>query len=94
MWYTSGSGRIEIKITKAQAERGSHSGNCDADIAELLQVPAIRRQLDKYSNEVLAKELYEYGAWDDEQLQDYQENRARILWIASGDIVENMFSKA
>ena len=89
MWYTSGSGRIELQITRNQAERGSHSGNCDMDIAELLQIPDIRRQLDKYPNEVLAKELYEYGAWSDEDLKDYEENRSRILWIACGDIVEN-----
>ena len=26
MWYTSGSGRIELQLTKQQAATGSHSG--------------------------------------------------------------------
>ena len=75
-------------MTRAQAEGASHPGPCDDDVAELVQVPAIRRQLRKISDEDLREELREYGAWSDEELQDRQENELRIVWIAAGDICE------
>lgn len=90
MYYTSGSGRIELQITKAQAEKGSHSGSCDNDIAELRQIPAIKRQLAKLDADTLKNELSEYGAWDDNDLENHDENLTRILWIACGDISEQI----
>jgi hypothetical protein len=80
--------RFELKITKAQALQGSHQGPCDLDIRDLLNVPAIRRQLDKIPAELIAEELKDYGAWDETELSDHEANKARILWIACGDIVE------
>lgn len=85
--------RFELKITKAQAMQGSHPGPCDYDIEELLQVPAIRRQFNKIPAELIAQELKEYGAWDEQELSNHEENKARILWIACGDIVEEMHEK-
>lgn len=93
MYYTSGSGRIELQITKKQAEIGSHSGSCDNDIAYLRTLPAIKRQLAKLDAETLKNELAEYGAWDDNDLANYDENLTRILWIACGDIQEEIYSK-
>ena len=88
MWWTCGSGTIELDITKAIARRCSHSGPCDFDIMECLKIPYIKRQFKKYTNEQLASELRSYGAWDEEDLKDYQGNKERILWIACNDIVE------
>lgn len=88
MWYTSGSGRIELQLTKQQAATGSHQGQCDNDIAYLRQLPTIKRQLNKLDAGVLANELSEYGAWDDEELKNHEENLNRILWIACGDILD------
>ncbi len=86
--------RFELKITKAQAMmQGSHPGPCDYDIEELLQVPAIRRQLNKIPAELIALELKDYGAWDEQELSNHEENKARILWIACGDIAEEMHEK-
>lgn len=93
MYYTSGSGRIELQITKKQAEIGSHSGQCDNDIAYLRTLPAIKRQLNKLDAEALSKELSEYGAWDENELQNHDENLTRILWIACGDILEEIYEK-
>jgi len=89
MFYTSGSGRIELQLTKNQALTGSHSGDCEADIKYLRQLPAIKRQLAKLEPETLAKELKEYGAWDENELTDHDQNLTRILWIACCDIAEN-----
>lgn len=40
MWWSSGSGRIELKMTLAQAQSASHSGSCDEDVQALSQIPA------------------------------------------------------
>jgi len=82
---------ITLIITKDQARQGSHQGQCDADIKDLLTVPAIRRQLDKIPAEDIRRELANCGAWDSEELQDVEANRARLLWIACGDIVERLY---
>lgn len=89
MWFSTSSGRIELRLTKDQAHTGSHQGQCDEDIAFLQTVPAIRRQLAKISPDLLRDELREYGAWDKEELADHDLNLGRILWLACGDIVDN-----
>lgn len=88
MLWTESLGRIELQITLAQARACSHPGPCDADVAELRQVPAIRRQLDQLKPELVAECLREYGAWDDEELADHQANLNRLLWVATNDIAE------
>lgn len=35
-----------------------------------------------------AKYLYQYGAWDDEQLQDHNENLRRLVWLTGSAMVE------
>jgi len=39
--------RFEIEMTMIQAESASHSGDCQADVRELLKHPKIKRQLRK-----------------------------------------------
>jgi len=80
--------RFEIKMTKAQAESASHSGDCDLDVKALLCNSLIKRQLAEISAESIAAELKEYGAWDETELKDIKQNEARIIWIAAGNIVE------
>lgn len=89
LWYTSGSGRIEFRMTLEQAESVSHSGECDSDVYELSRVPEIKAQLDKLDPAILSAELKEYGAWDTEELSDHVQNLQRILWLAGGDIRDN-----
>lgn len=88
MWWCSSSGRIEIQMTKAQAASASHQGQCDDDVMALSRNLKIARQLAKIDPETLRRELYEYGAWDDDELSDHDQNLQRILWIAAGDIVD------
>ena len=86
--------RFEIQMTRAQADSASHPGPCDFDVAELLRDKKIVRQLDKIGPEKLRAELYGYGAWDDAELADDAQNRARIVWIAAGIISEECFKKS
>ena len=94
MWYTSGSGRIELQITRDTADNCNHPGPCDQDVAEAMQIPAIRRQLQRIDAKVLREDLSEYGCWNEEELADHKQNLARILWIACGDIMEREYEKA
>jgi hypothetical protein len=90
LWYTSGSGRIELRMTLEQAQSGSHQGQCDADVLALSRVPEIQEQLDAINPQILSDELKEYGAWDETERQDHAQNLQRILWLACGDILENL----
>jgi hypothetical protein len=88
MIYLTGSGRIELQITKRQAAACGHPGLCDADVLDLSQVSAIRRQLERIDPALLAEELREWGAWDADELADHAQNLQRILWLACCDIDE------
>ena len=88
MWWSNGSGLIELNITKKQAEIGFHSGDCENDVNHLMQIPAIKRQLNKLKPALVIKELQEYGCWDDVELSIHKANLQRILWLACGDILE------
>jgi len=79
---------FQIELTPEQAAQGSHPGQCDADIADLLTAPGIAAQLDAIPPERIAFELQQFGAWDETELQDTDQNRARILWIACGQLNE------
>ena len=79
-------------MTMAQAESASHQGQCDADVLALSNHRKIRAQLERIDPKALRDELREYGAWDDQELADHEQNLQRILWIAAGDIVENKFT--
>lgn len=92
MYWTTGSGKIELNITKAQAQSAAHQGRCDNDVKALSEVPAIRRQLAKLDPALVSAELREYGAWDDAERADHEQNLQRILWIAASDIREEVQS--
>lgn len=85
--------RFEIKMTLQQAESCSHPGDCEHDVRMLMEHPLIKRQRRKIDPELIRKELKEYGAWEDEELQDDEGNWMRILWIGANDITEEAFMK-
>jgi len=88
MYWTDSYGFIELNITKAQAYTGHHQGQCDQDIEDLRRVPSIKKQLDRLDPDRVREVLRDYGAWDDDELSDHDDNLDRLLWIACGDIVE------
>lgn len=63
-----------------------HTGDCENDCIQAMLLPEVKAELSEIDAEQLRKELREYGAWDDDELQDHQQNLIRILWIAAGDI--------
>ena len=89
LWWSSSCGRLELQLTEEQARSASHQGQCDEDVAALARVPEVAAQLAAFDPEHLRAELRGYGAWDDAELADHEQNLQRILWLAAGDIVEN-----
>jgi hypothetical protein len=81
---------LSIEMTIDQAESGSHQGPCDDDIAMLLKVPELSAQLDEIGADKIRSAMKEVGAWDDDELADDDQNRARALWQACGDAKENL----
>lgn len=88
VWWSTGSGRIELELDRDDASSGSHSGACDDDIAELRKVPYIAKQLESLDPRLVSDELKEYGAWDESERADYDANLDRLLWLACGDITD------
>ena len=88
MWWSESLGRIELQMTLAQAQTCFHPGQCDADVLALSREPKIARQLQKLDPKLVAECLKEYGAWDEEELADHQQNLQRLLWVAACDIAE------
>lgn len=89
--FTATFERFTLELTEEQYLSGSHPGPCDDNIAELLRLDEIKAQFETIKPESIRDELKEYGAWDDEELQDDQQNQARILWIACGNIREDVY---
>jgi len=81
---------IYLNITMREAKMCSHSGKCDAELAALRKEPRIARQVKSLDPDTLCMELKEYGAWDEEELEDHDQNITRMLWIACGDIAEGV----
>lgn len=81
--------RFSIDMTEGQALSCSRPGmNAEDDVEALRHLPEIVAQLDAIDPQAIAHELAEYGAWDDEELEDKVANQRRILWIAAGNIRE------
>lgn len=90
--YISGD-YVELNITKKDAESVDHSGDCEEDVKALLQKPYIQRQFKKLNPESIKKELKQYGAWDEEELEDLEQNKIRLLWILGCELSERLFLK-
>lgn len=90
-WFTSSSGAIELVLYAPDVKQGSHSGRCDEDIAALLKKRYIAAQLDRLKPAAIQAELREYffDSDFDPQCADDENNRARLLWVACGDILDN-----
>jgi hypothetical protein len=77
-----------IEFADDDASSASHQGQCYADVTALLRAPYMAAQFDTIAPDDIRSELKEYGAWDADELADDDQNRARILWIAAGNVME------
>lgn len=87
--WQSGSGRICITFANLdQCRQCAHPGPADLDVADLSTDPAIAAQLAAIDATELARELKDYGAWADAELEDHAQNLQRVLWLAACDVHE------
>lgn len=78
--------RFEICISKQHAEAMSHPGPCDDDVEFYVKQGRYQRQFAKIEPAEIIRELRGYGAWDDDELRDDEQNQRRVLWLAAGMI--------
>jgi hypothetical protein len=82
--------RFYFLLSESDALSGSHMGACDEDINALLEMEHIKAQFEEVTPDDIRAELKEYGAWDEAELSDDEANRHRILWIACGNVRDEM----
>ena len=88
-WY-AGSGRIELVFrTLDDAASCAHQGECLWDVQALMAEPYMAAQLEKIDPENLRAELGEYGAWNEDQLANHEDNLERLVWLAANDVAES-----
>ena len=88
-WFASSGRPISLRLTLDEAESCSHPGRCDIDLEVLCLSGPIACQTATWHPETLRAELAEYGAWDEEELADYEENTRRMVWLACCDVAKN-----
>lgn len=90
--YWASFNRFELRLPGQCVIDCSHSGPCDADVD--YWAPKILAQIieDDFPNapdgETIRQELSEYGAWDNDELADSDQNFKRLVWIAAGNIAD------
>ena len=58
-----------------------HQGECEHDVKWWIDSGEV--DFSNFPDDKIREELSEYGAWEDDELQDVSKNRERILWIAA-----------
>jgi hypothetical protein len=81
---------LELELPIDIAENSSHPGPCDDDVLEAMENPFVKDQLDRISPTQLIKELSQYGAWTEEELSNHYDNLMRIVWLAAGNIMDEV----
>ena len=79
---------VALSLTRTDVEACAHSGRNDDDVEEALRHAYVVAQFDTLDPNGIRSELREYGAWDDAELADEAQNRARLLWCAAWSIRE------
>lgn len=75
-----------LNITKAVANECSRIGNNEYSVNYYMNLPKYKKQLLKLDKEQVRNELNEYGAWEDDELENHEDNLQRLFWLACGNI--------
>ena len=78
----------DLRITLQDALFCSQSGDMEQNVLMTIKKPYLNKQLEGLNPEKLAKELKDFGAWDNEELKDHQQNIIRWFWSSCCDISE------
>jgi hypothetical protein len=80
----------DLRLKPQDIENCSGSGDVTQAVKEVSQMPYVKKQTAKFEPTQLRKELKEYGAWDEDELNNHQENIQRWIWLSACDISERM----
>jgi len=72
-----------IEMPNRAVSNCSHVGPCDGDV-DSWKDKIVRPK--ECTPAALRRELSEYGAWSDDELDDDDDNWLRIIWITAGNI--------
>lgn len=84
-WWTESMGRFELQIPGQALEDIAQSGSNDAAVeywAEKIERPV------SATAKALRDSLREYGAWEDDELEDDATNWERVVWSAAWDLAD------
>lgn len=84
---------IVLRLTRNDIFRLPLHGECEPAVLEILERPYIKKQVAKFDAIELKKELSEYGAWDDSELSNHEQNIIRWIWISALNIREEKMTK-
>lgn len=82
-------GIIELPFNSDQIEGIGESGDNEPAVDRCLEQCDVVNAILDSKREQLVSVLREYGAWSDDELQDHETNKQRIVWIAGSDIADN-----
>jgi hypothetical protein len=82
---------IEVSLPIELLEDCHHQGECYEDCERWGE--EVEKELQSISDKDLVNHLLEYGAWEEEELQNRKENLIKFLWIAAGDYQDGLFSE-
>ena len=88
IWWSSSSGRIELQFQPEDVAGVCHPGDNLPAVLALCQQPHVAAQLAKLDPDAVRTELREYGAWDEDELENHADNLHRLVWIACWDLKE------
>ena len=83
------SGRIELPLTGKQIKSICTTGNNDVAVNAVCNDSKVKKWLDKYSDEQVKSALEEYGSWTEEELNDQEANKNRLVWVLAWDIFDS-----
>jgi len=83
---------FEMRLSGECVNACHHQGDCEADCKAWVDRVRAQIESDNFPNkptpDKIRDELSEYGAWDDEELKNDEENFIRLIWCAAGNIAE------
>lgn len=91
-YWSDSSGVLTLSFTRAQVYSVPCQGSADEAVHRLSLMPSILIQFAFISDSSMRSILRPYGAWDDSELEDRQDNIHRLLWLACLDIQEEVFN--
>lgn len=74
-------GLFEMAFMQIHLDLMPKIGAADAAVEEILTDPFVLDQTDRINAAELREELREYGAWDEEELNDHAANLRRMIWL-------------